>query len=171
MSGPARVTAKTLISCIGRLPCPPHSRWRMYPKMLPRQPAGIISRHTGSADVRSLVVDRARRPDPNLPNKGAAAIAIASHAAPRIIDQRARDPADIGFAFQREARPLGGKGTACTAALARGRAKLGFLCTVVHVNSSLTAESLARLPSSSYATDCPLSSVRDPATRRARCLS
>src|SRR5271156_4195182 len=120
-------------------------RRRIYPKVLPRRSAGVISRDTGFADVRSPIVDRARRRDAALSDKGRAAVAVASHASPRVIDKRAGNPTDVGFAFQRKPRPLRGKGAACATALARGRTKLGLICVVVHLILSLTADSLPRL--------------------------
>jgi hypothetical protein len=110
--------------------------------MLPRRAAGIVSRHTRFANVRSPVVDRAGRPDANRPDKGGAPVAVAPHAPPRVIDKRARNPAEIGLGFQREPRPFRRKRAACAAALTGSGIELGLLRTGVHLSLPLTADSL-----------------------------
>jgi hypothetical protein len=62
--------------------------------------AGVISRQTGFADVRPHGVDRARRRDADVAHKGRAAIAVAPHSSPLVIDECARDPGKRGLIFQ-----------------------------------------------------------------------
>jgi hypothetical protein len=62
--------------------------------------AGVISGQTSFADVGPHSIDRARRRDADVPNKGRTAIAVTSHAAPLIIDVGAGDEIEVGVSFQ-----------------------------------------------------------------------
>ena len=54
--------------------------------------AGVIPGQTSFANVRSRAVDRTRRRDADVPNKGRAAIAVTPHSSLIVINERARDP-------------------------------------------------------------------------------
>jgi hypothetical protein len=66
----------------------------------PCHSAGVISRQTGFADVGPYGVDRARRRDADIPHQGRAAIAVAPHSSPLVIDECARDPVKRRLIFQ-----------------------------------------------------------------------
>ena len=62
--------------------------------------AGVISRQTSSANVRSHGIDRACRRDAYVSHKRCTAITAASHASMFAIDIRAGDSIEIGVTFQ-----------------------------------------------------------------------
>ena len=66
----------------------------------PRHFAGVISRQTSSANIRSYSVDRACRRDAYVSHKRCTAITAASHASMFAIDIRAGDSIEIGVTFQ-----------------------------------------------------------------------
>jgi hypothetical protein len=75
----------------------------LIPSKIEPQPchfAEVISRQTGSANVRPRGVDRAFRRDAYLSHKRRTAITAASHAAWVAIDIRVGDSVEIGVAFQ-----------------------------------------------------------------------
>jgi hypothetical protein len=80
--------------------------WLFEIEMPSRRQAGVIAGQTGFADVGPHGVDRARRRNADLTDKGRTAIAMASHAALCVIDIGGGNPIEIGVSFQREARPL-----------------------------------------------------------------
>jgi hypothetical protein len=94
--------------------------WR-EPVALPRHPALLVARQAGSANVRPHRVDRTRGGDTNVPDQRGAAIAVATHAPLRVVDQRGRNARELGFVLGGEARPLPRIGAAGPAALAEGR--------------------------------------------------
>ena len=59
---------------------------------LPCRSAGVIPGQTSFANVGPRAVDRTRRRDADVPNKGRAAIAVAPHSSLIVINERARDP-------------------------------------------------------------------------------
>jgi hypothetical protein len=62
--------------------------------------AGVVSRQTSSANIRSCSVDRACRRDAYVSHKRCTAITAASHASMFAIGIRAGDSIEIGVAFQ-----------------------------------------------------------------------
>jgi hypothetical protein len=62
--------------------------------------AGVVSRQTSSANIRSYSVDRTRRRDAYVSHKRRTAITAASHAAMFAIDIRVGDSIKIGVTFQ-----------------------------------------------------------------------
>jgi hypothetical protein len=62
--------------------------------------AGVISRQTSSANIRSYGVDRACRRDAYLSHKRCTAIAAASHTSMFAIGIRVGDSIEIGVTFQ-----------------------------------------------------------------------
>ena len=62
--------------------------------------AGVISRQTSSANIRSYGVDRACRRDAYVSHKRCTAITAASHASMFAIGIRAGDSIEIGATFQ-----------------------------------------------------------------------
>jgi len=85
--------------------------------------AGVIPGQTSFANVRSRAVDRTRRRDADISNKGRAAIAVAPHSSLFVVDECERDPLDCRVILQWEPRPFAWEGAACTAGLARGGIK------------------------------------------------
>ena len=67
---------------------------------LPCHFAGVVSRQTSSANVRSHGVDRACGRNAYVSHKGCTAIAVAPHAPMLAIDIRVGDSIEIGVAFQ-----------------------------------------------------------------------
>jgi hypothetical protein len=62
--------------------------------------AGVISRQTSSANIRSYGVDRACRRDAYVSHKRCTAITVASHVSMFAIGIRAGDSIEIGVTFQ-----------------------------------------------------------------------
>ena len=62
--------------------------------------AGVVSRQTSSANIRSYSVDRACRRDAYVSHKRGTAITAASHASMFTVDIRAGDSIEIGVTFQ-----------------------------------------------------------------------
>jgi hypothetical protein len=62
--------------------------------------AGVVSRQTGPANIRSYGVDRACRRDAYMSHKRCTAIAAASHTSMFAIGIRAGDSIEIGVTFQ-----------------------------------------------------------------------
>jgi hypothetical protein len=62
--------------------------------------AGVVSRQTSSANIRSYGVDRACRRDAYVSHKRCTAITAASHASVFAIGIRAGDSIEIGVTFQ-----------------------------------------------------------------------
>lgn len=89
--------------------------------------AGVIAGQASLANVGPQDIDRARRRDADLPNKGGAAISAASHASVFVIDIGAGDSIKIGVIFQRETWPLTRKRAARTAGPARRGGDLAAL--------------------------------------------
>jgi len=54
--------------------------------------AGVIPGQTSFANVRPRAIDRTRRRDADVPNKGRAAIAVTPHSSLIVINERTRDP-------------------------------------------------------------------------------
>src|SRR5262249_41916753 len=89
--------------------------------MTARHLAGLVAWLAFPADLRPDVVDGARGGHADLAHKGRAAVAMAPHAAPAVIDQIARNAVESGIALQREARPFAGKRTTRTTGLTNGQ--------------------------------------------------
>jgi hypothetical protein len=73
---------------------------RLKIEALPCHFAGVISRQTSSADIRSYGVDRACRRDAYVFHKRCTAITAAPHASMFAIGIRAGDSIEIGVTFQ-----------------------------------------------------------------------
>jgi hypothetical protein len=67
---------------------------------LPRHLTGVVPGQTSFADVRPISIGRARRRDADGSNKGRAAIAVAPHSAPPVIDEGARNSFKRRFILQ-----------------------------------------------------------------------
>ena len=75
--------------------------------MPPGRFAGVVSRQTGPTDVRPEGIDCARRKYTDLAHEGCAAVAIAAHPSPLVIDECGRNAIEHGVIFEGESRPLG----------------------------------------------------------------
>src|ERR1700730_15462047 len=90
-------------------------------EVIPGYPAGIVARHTGSANLRPYRVYGAGRSNPNLTHKSRAAIPNASHAAARVVDESTRNSLEIGVRLQRKPRPFRRIRATCPAGLTLDR--------------------------------------------------
>lgn len=94
--------------------------------------AGIVTRRTSSANVRTYGIDGARCRYADFAHESTATVAVAAHAPVPVIDKGARNSIDVGVRFQGKPGPIGRKraarsaGAACQAGVCFGGVRQDF---------------------------------------------